>query len=289
MNSFGKSRTEETHMPKRKGFTLIELLVVIAIIALLLAILMPALQRVKKQARAVVCQSTLKQWGAIFALYTDDNNGFFPKRRSGSGRWINVLYEYYSREKKLRVCPTAAKIKVPDYPNSVSGTLAIGGDAVTSWGKIGVTGSRPSGEYEPAGTWGSYGINHWLYVAAEDPLYGQAAKDYWGTVNVKGSNNIPLFLDCWFWCGGPEIDDLPPEYDGHRVSGHINSMNRFCINRHQQGINGIFLDYSVRKVWLKELWTLRWGRNFYPVNPWSRAGGVLPEDWPEWMRSFKDY
>ncbi len=73
------------------------------------------------------------------------------------------------------------------------------------------------------------------------------------------------------------------------MSGHINSMNRFCINRHQQGINGIFLDYSVRKVWLKELWTLRWGRNFYPVNPWSRAGGVLPEDWPEWMRSFKDY
>jgi len=278
-------------MHNRRAFTLIELLVVIAIIALLLAILMPALQRVKKQARAAVCQSTLKQWGTIFALYTDDNNGFFPKRKSGSGRWINVLYDYYSREKNLRICPTAAKIKVPDYPNSVGGTLEIGGDALTSWGKIGVTGSRPAGEYEPAGTWGSFGINHWLYVAAQDPLYGQAAKDYWGSVNVKGGNNIPLFLDCWFWCGGPEADDLPPQYDGHRVTGHTNSMNRFCINRHQQGINGIFLDYSIRKVWLKELWTLKWGRNFNMVNPWTKAGGVRPEDWASWgdgwMANFK--
>ena len=164
-------------MKRRSAFTLIELLVVIAIIALLMAILMPALQRVKKQARSVVCQSNLKQWGSIFALYTDDNNGFFPKRTSGSGRWINVLYDYYYRDEKLRICPMAAKIKAPDYPNSVSGTLEIGGDASTSWGKIGVTGSRPSGEYEPAGTWGSYGINHWVYVAAQDPLYGQAAKD----------------------------------------------------------------------------------------------------------------
>ncbi len=63
---------------EKKGFTLIELLVVIAIIALLMAILMPALQQVRKQAKAVICQSNLKQWGTIFAMYTEDNNGFFP-------------------------------------------------------------------------------------------------------------------------------------------------------------------------------------------------------------------
>ena len=80
-------------MRAARGFTLIELLVVIAIIALLMAILMPALARVRAQARAVVCQSNLKQWGAIWAMYTDDNNGFFPKRTGTSGRWIDALYD----------------------------------------------------------------------------------------------------------------------------------------------------------------------------------------------------
>ena len=276
-------------MRTKRGFTLIELLVVIAIIALLLAILMPALQRVKQQARAVVCQSNLKQWGTIFAIYTDDNNGFFPKRTSGTGRWINVLYDYYYRDAKIRCCPMATKIKNPIYPPGGSGTLGVGGDAFTAWGKIGVTGSRPDGINEPAGTWGSYGINHWVYVAIEDPLYGQAAKDYWGTVNVKNNGSIPLFLDCWFWCGGPEHDDPPPSYDGERIDPHTSSMNRFCINRHEQAINGIFLDQSIKRIGLKQLWTLKWGRSFITAGVWTRAGGARPEDWPEWMRSFTDY
>ncbi len=62
-------------MSNRRGFTLIELLVVIAIIALLMAILMPALNRVKGQAQKVSCQARLKQWGLIFKLYTDDHDG----------------------------------------------------------------------------------------------------------------------------------------------------------------------------------------------------------------------
>ncbi len=63
----------------------------------------------------------------------------------------------------------------------------------------------------------------------------------------------------------------------------------FFINRHNEYTNSLFLDWSVRKVGLKELWTLKWYEAFNTANQWTRAGGVKPEDWPEWMRSFRDY
>ena len=68
------------------GFTLIELLVVIAIIALLMAILMPALQRVKKQARTVTCQASLHQWTLIWSMITTDRDGYFHQGLGGESQ-----------------------------------------------------------------------------------------------------------------------------------------------------------------------------------------------------------
>ena len=258
-------------MNRERGFTLIELLVVIAIIAVLMGILMPALSRVRKQAKAVVCQTSLKQWGTIFVLYTEDNDTKFPTRTQSSGRWINVLFDYYHKDERFRCCPMATK---PTAPQGASGTLAVGGSATLAWGKLLDTGGRP------IDTYGSYGINHWVYKAGQDPLYGQAAKDYWGTINVRNVSQIPLFLDCWFWCGGPENDDLPPQTEGERRTGHIDSMQRFAIDRHQGAINAIYLDQTARKIPLKSLWRQRWHRSWSMTYP-------LP-DWPDWMMSFPD-
>ncbi len=64
-----------TIMNKRRGFTLIELLVVIAIIAILMAILMPALQRVREQGKRIVCEHNLKSLTLAWIMYPDENDG----------------------------------------------------------------------------------------------------------------------------------------------------------------------------------------------------------------------
>ena len=73
-----KAHRSVAQQTKVRGFTLIELLVVISIIAVLLAILLPALSGVRAQAKRVVCGARLKQWGLAFECYAVENNGFWP-------------------------------------------------------------------------------------------------------------------------------------------------------------------------------------------------------------------
>jgi len=128
----GQAIHREPSVLDSKGFTLIELLVVIAIIALLMAALLPALGAARKHARTVVCQSNLRQWGATFALYTEDNQGHFPTDGFGlSGLWLlrgvflpkddpnaNASAFHHFGTRNIALCPMAVR------PQSLSSGMA---------------------------------------------------------------------------------------------------------------------------------------------------------------------
>ena len=267
-------------MRKRAAFTLIELLVVIAIIALLLAILMPALQRVRNQARAAACKANLHEWAMVLVMYTDDNNGMLMSGYDGGiiGTWVGGLRDYY-QEPKIRVCPTAIK----PMSEGARGAFAAWGVFGTGLAGDHPTWSGPKIE----GDYGSYGMNELAY---DTPAGAARSEHRWRTVNVKGAGAIPILFDCCWYDVYPYDTDLPPDYpDDVAKTGGAGEMKRVCVNRHEGFVNTLFMDWSNRKVGLKELWTLNWYRGFNTANAWTKAGGVVPGDWPEWMRTFKDF
>lgn len=269
-----------------------DVLAVLGCVVFLLATLGAVGSSGRRRAKEAVCLSNLRQWGTAFLAFAADNDGYFMEGWTNQQvvgpvhkrYWMEALRSYYLNP-DLRCCPEAS------IPGTELGYGQYGGwGTFTGWGIF----SGECGEPSPSWTWvvgcdyGSYGINAWVSNIEEGWNLWLGKDVYWRTPNVAGAENVPLFgghqfLDCW-----PNHTDEPPQYDGQSWFDG-SQMGRVCVNRHSGFVNWVFLDGSARKVGLKELWTLKWHREYDTCGEWTRCGGVETEDWPEWMRDFEDY
>ncbi len=214
---------------KRSGFTLIELLVVIAIIAVLMAILMPALQKVRKQGYQVVCKNNLKQIGLGADMYAESNKYLVPRGLiyATDPTWFEYFMPYLSQKPTGNDYRTVKIYRCPAYPNKNQTVCYI----INGWKFGGQNGEIDQQEESPTNIMSLKQASKTIYLT--DFEYGD-----WITIITEakqaGIEN----------CDIRQASDLAyiPQTDG---TLKLSETRRVPLDRHSRGSNILYFDWSV--------------------------------------------
>ena len=191
----------------RAGFTLIELLVVIAIIAILAAMLLPALAKAREKARSISCLSNLKQWGLATEMYCGDNREKYPLSvyLLPSSMTVGSFYHSliaYANDANVCLCPSETdRIRMSEIGSAITVPMAPGISAVGFVGNFAVFEDGPNNALT--------GANH----------------------AGVGQGELPRPSDTYLM-GDGEIEGAPNVFDSPVVAGHNNGFNAVHADGH---------------------------------------------------------